>query len=356
MERRRSRAVEEVKEASKKTEVFPPEKRLLLPTGSTLLNLAFSDSYEGGIAPGSMINIVGDSSAGKTFVLWTIFAEVARHPDFKHYRLIYDESEAAFFMHIAKLFGLPNNRVETDIRSATIQDFYRNVLQNIKEERPCIYGLDSFDGVSSLEEQGRADDIEKGKDISGSYKIEKAKWGSEIFRNIVDNLESTDSVLIVVSQTRDNIGVTFGDKKTRSGGNALRFYSTHEIWLSVVGHEKAKEREIGANIRFRVKKNKLTGKRRDGWFTIFFDYGIDDITSCIDFLIDEKIWSLQKGGKILTGGDIFPDMNKKDLIHLIENKSMDDELHKLVGQTWAEIEEALKLDRKPRYSVDDIED
>ena len=356
IERRRSKTVEEVKEASKESRVIMPKKsRLLLPTGSTLLNLAFSDQYDGGIAPGSMINIVGDSQSSKTLLLWTIFAEVARHPDFKHYRLIYDESEAAFFMNIAKLFGLPEGRVETNIRSATIQDFYRNVLQNIKEERPCIYGLDSFDGVSSLEEQGRAEDIEKGKDISGSYKMEKAKWGSEIFRNIVDNLESTNSVLIVVSQTRDNIGVTFGEKKTRSGGNALRFYSTHEVWLSIIGHEKVKEREIGANVRFNVKKNKLTGKRRKGDFTVFFDYGVDDIASCIDFLVAEDVWSSSRG-KLMTNDESFPDASYKAMLEHIEKNQLETDLRRLVGKTWAEIEEALRLDRKPRYSVDDLED
>lgn len=357
MERSRSRSAQEVVDSTRET----PQKiiqtlspKLVLPTGSTLLNLAFSDQYDGGIAPGTMINVVGDSSAGKSFLAWTMFAEIARHPKFKHYRLIYDESEAAFFMDIHKLFGLKEGRVETNIRSATIQDFYKNVLTAVHDDRPCVYCLDSFDGISSTEEQERADKIEDGKDASGGYKMEKAKWSSEIFRNVVDELERTESVLVVISQTRDNIGAMFGDKKTRSGGNALRFYSTHEVWLSVIGHEKAKEREIGANIRFKIKKNKLTGKRRQGDFTIYFDYGVDDLASCVDFLLAEGIWTKVKG-KINTKIEGFPEANYNELLRHIEATNNEKMIRQLVGANWLLIEEELKLDRKPRYSVDDLE-
>lgn len=362
---RRSVAAEEVAESTKENKVVAPQKnRLLLPTGSTLLNLAFSDQYDGGIQPGTMINTVGDSSAGKTFLAWTMFAEVARHPKFKHYRLIYDESEAAFFMDIFRLFGLKEGRVETDIRSETIQDLYKNVKQVIADGDPFIYANDSFDGLSSEEEQKRvakmsvkkkpdAEEEDSTKSEKGSYKMEKAKWASELFRNIINELEQTESVLNIISQTRDNIGFGFGEKKTRSGGNALRFYSTHEVWLSVIGHVKARDREIGANIRFKVKKNKLTGKRREEDFTIYFDYGVDDIASCIDFLVNEKVWSDNRG-KLSTENKVFPDASYKNMLTFIEENKLEIELQKLVSQTWAEIEEALKLERKPRYAIDDI--
>lgn len=346
---RRSAEAEEVVEAAKETRIVTPRKnRVLLPTGSTLLNLALSDQYDGGIQPGTMINLVGDSSAGKTFLAWTIFAEIARHPKFKDYRLIYDESEAAFFMDIHKLFGLKEGRVETDIRSATIEDFYRNTLQVFRSKEPCLYCLDSFDGISSTAEQDRADKIESDKEVKDGYKMEKAKWASEIFRNIVNDLENTESVLIVISQTRDNIGAMFGDKKTRSGGNALRFYSTHEVWLSVIGHIKTKDREIGANVRFKVKKNKLTGKRRQGDFSVYFDYGVDDLSSCIDFLLEEKVWAGTKA-RIRTDSETFPEGSYQSILTRIEDNNLEEELQRLVGQTWLEIESELKLDRKPRY-------
>jgi len=350
MDRKRSREVEPVE-----TKSVPAKKsRILIPTGSTLLNLAFSDQYDGGIQPGTMVNIVGDSHAGKSLLAWTIFTEAAHNKAFKDYRLIYDESEAAFFMDIQCMFGLKEGRVETDIRSSTIEEFYGNVLRAIRHEdkKPFIYILDSFDGIGSSADQDRATAYEKGKEAGGSFKMDKQKLASEMFRMIVDELQNTQSTLIVISQTRDAIGVLFGDKKTRSGGNALRFYSTHEVWLSIVGHEKSKEREIGADIRFRVKKNKLTGKRREGKFSVYFDYGIDDLTSCIDFLIDEKVWSSNRG-KVITGSEKFPDASGTKFIQYIEENNLENDLRQLVGETWNRIEDSIRLDRKSKYAEDD---
>ena len=343
----------EVKEAIREKKVVPERKKQLLPTGSTLLNLALSDAYNGGIVPGSLSNIVGDSFAGKTLILWTMFAEIARHPHFKHYRLIYDESEASFYMNIDKLFGLSEGRVEVNTCSDTIQSFYQNVLRAINDGRPFIYGLDSLDGISSLEEKERAGEIAEGKEAGGSYKIEKARWMSEIMRNIVDPLEKTDSAVIIISQTRDNIGATFGEKKTRSGGRALRFYSTYEYWLSVIGHEKIKNREIGANIALSVKKNKYTGKRRSIDFPIYFSYGVDDLGSCVDFLVKEGAWT-KSGSRITTANDLFPDGQRKNIIQHIEENNLEDKLREFVGVVWNSIEKSLDLERKPRYTTNDI--
>lgn len=327
----------------------------LIPTGSTLLNLALSDKKEGGYVPGSVINIVGDSSAGKTFLLWTMFAEVVRHAEFKDYRLIYDEPESAFYMQAEKLFGIPHSRIEMDIKSETIQDWFKNVVTTIRSKTPFIYGIDSLDALSSIEEKKRIDTLLAKGEQEGSYKTEKARIIGELLRNIVEALEKTKSLVPIISQTRDNIGVTFGEKKTRSGGRALRFYSTHEFWLSVEGHIARQKREVGVNVIVKVKKNKLTGKLRQVTFPIYFDYGVDDIGSCIDFLLEEKVWTLQ-GNKIVIAGadkDLFKDTRRDLLIKHIEENNLEDKLRELTEQTWHGVEDSIKTGRKPRYSVND---
>jgi RecA/RadA recombinase len=325
---------------------------VLVPTGSTLLNLGLSDTKEGGYIPGSVVNIVGDSSAGKTFLAWTMFAELARHPHFRNYRLIYDEPEAAFYMKAEKLFGIPEGRVElSTVRSSTIQDWKANVLRALadQQERPFVYVIDSFDALTSVEAQERADALVRTGEEPGSYKTQKAIVASETLAMIAGEIQGTKSLLAVISQTRDNIGVAFGKKKTRSGGNALRFYSTHEIWLSVRSHEKRKEREVGVNVMAKCEKNKLTGKLRQVTFPIFYDYGVDDIGSCIDFLLDEGRWS-KSGSKISTNGD-FIDGRRDTLIQHIEESFAEDRLQTIVAEKWHEIEASLSTGRKPKYGT-----
>ena len=75
---------------------------------------------------------------------------------------------------------------------------------------------------------------------------------------------------------------------------------------------------------------------------------MDDITSCVEFLIIEGIWNKEKGGKLsIPDWDFFG--YQKELIRWIEDNDMESELKILVGSVWAEIEEALRLKRKSRY-------
>jgi len=346
------------------------EKKLkfpfLIPSGSTLLNLACSDTADGAFVPGSLINIVGDSSAGKTFLLWTIFAEVLHRLAKHNYEPIYDEPERAFFFDTEKLFGEKIKQVTVfDPSSSIIQEWYVNVMKILAKKIPVVYGLDSFDSLSSKEEKDRGQkmlkkairekdgdpEIEEEKE-RGSYKTEKAKWMSEILRNITEGIESTKSLVAIISQTRQNIGVSFGDSKVRAGGDALRFYSSHEVWLSVRSHIKRKERDVGVEVLARLKKNKLTGKLRQVGFPIYFDYGIDDTGSCVDWLIAEGKWIKERGKSIVQTGDPrFPDSSRDKLISHIEDNGLLKDLQSVVQDVWRAIEQEIATGRKPKYEM-----
>ena len=314
----------------------------LIPTGSALLNLALSDCVDGGFVKGSIVNIIGDSSSGKTFLAWSIFAEVIHDKQFVKYRLIYDEPERALQFQLANLFGKSISRVDTSIASETIQDWYKNIMEVIKDGGPFIYVLDSFDALTSVEELERKD---VGK---GGWKTEQAIASSEILRQIVSKVNETESLVVVISQTRDNIGIAFGEKKSRSGGKALRFYSTHEIWMAVKKPILRKKRNVGIRTKIKCKKNKFTGKLREAEFDILFDYGIDDVGSMVDWLLEETFWSGGGRSKINTNGD-FEDAMRDNLIGSIESNNKEQKLRKIVGQCWNEIEEEISTNRKPKY-------
>lgn len=329
------------------------DKSKLIPTGSTMLNLALSDDPYGGFLLGTINNIVGDSAAGKTFLLWTIFAEMVYSKRFDDYDLFYDEPEASLQFNINKLFGKSvEERVIIDLISESVEAFHDNVMDKLDEGKkkkiitPFAYGLDSLDAICTEDEIDR--DIRK-----GTFGGQKPKLISEILRKIVQRIKDTNSILFVISQTRDNIGAMFGDKKTRSGGKALKFFSTHEMWMAVMGHIKRKERDVGVDVRVKVSKNKLTGKLRIVEFPIYYDYGIDDITSCIDFLITEKIWSETKG-VVDTKGDFGGLQAKREkIISHIEDNDIKKLLVDLVANVWYDVESSIATDRKPKYETAD---
>jgi len=364
---RKKSIVEQIKETSKE-KIKPREKESinadnLIPTSSTLLNCACSDCPTGGYGIGKLVNLIGDSSSGKSLLGLSCFAEMSMFKKFDDYAFIYDDVEAALEFNLDYLFGLDVSvRIDMSITSDTIQDFYGNIISTIKEGRPFVYILDSLDALTSIEERKRAETYAKSPDENkGSFKMEKAKMLTEILRVITRDIKKIEALVIIVSQTRDNIGFGYTDK-SRSGGRALKFYSCHEMWLSIIKTLKAKERAIGVNTKAKVSKNKITGKVRDCVFPIYYDYGVDDISANIDFLLENGIWKKgtvksanpktkpKEGGRIIQASHFKLEGTKAKIISEIELHSLEKDLQLLVGETWNNIEEEIRLQRKPKYA------
>lgn len=341
-------------------EHFNPDN--FVSSGSTLLNLALTDHPDCGWRKGRMANIIGDSSAGKTFFCLTSYAEAELDPSFDKYDFIFDDAEHANDFDMKKLFGKavakrvhnPDNGKGEFTPSDKIEDFSDNLLRLINSKVPFFYTLDSFDALTCEADSDKMEEHriarEKGNQTKGTYGMGKAKGASGILREVCGKIENSGSVLLIISQTRDNVDPMSPSKRTRSGGRALKFYAAHEVWLYLGKPIKSRDRIIGTEVEINVSKNKITGKRRSVTVSIFYDYGIDDIGSMIDFLLDEKEWT--GGGKsaIDTKGFVKESMSRNKLIEHIEQNELEKKLQALASKVWNDIEDSLKLNRKSKYN------
>ena len=330
-----------------------------LSTGSTLLNLACTGKTLYGFIKGKYYYIVGDSASGKTFLTLTCLAEASINPSFDKYRFIYDNSEDGALMNIEQFFGKQvAQRLEApgenNTHSSTIEEFYYHVDDAVKKGQPFIYILDSMDGLSSESEIEKFEETKKafikGQTPSGSYGDGKAKKNSSGIRRLLAPIRDTDSILIIISQTRDNLGFGF-EKKIRSGGHALRFYACLEIWFSIKGkiykNINGKKRQLGIECLCQIKKNRITGKEKHIVIPIYHSFGIDDVGSCIDYLINESHWIL-KGSSIQAPEFDFVGTKEK-LVKYIEEQNMEKGLKKIVSNVWNTIEDYCNMQRKKRY-------
>jgi RecA/RadA recombinase len=335
----------------------------LLPTGSTLLNCACSDNPLGGFALGTVVIGIGDSSSGKSFLMLTSLAEAISQPRFDNYDLYYDDAEAAFGFDANKLFGenfLYNEKTDKGrvymVASDTVQEFYGRMVQALDNKRPFIYVLDSYDFLTEEEEKARAEVTRKktyGEKLTkkeqtskGGYKTEKVRVFAEVFRRCRRELRDTKSLFIVIFQTIDAINAQFVSK-TRRGGNAPKFAASHELWMRVVDSYSDKGLEIGIDSGVKVKKNKITGKVREVSFPIYYDYGIDDIRSCVEFLVEQNYWPLEKRTINCTHINFKGTIDK--VIAHIENNALEDELRRHTGLCWVKREDSVKINRKRRF-------
>lgn len=334
-----------------------PEK--LIPTPCIPFNLECSGHYQGAFMAGKIVNLIGDSHAGKTLFALSIFAECSMDKRFKDYRFIYDDVESANEFDMEYLFGSKcANRIESEeegFRSNTFEEFSDSISRELDKGVPFIYVLDSADALDTeaaieLDAENRKK-REKGNQTSGSYGDGKAKLFSAFFKKIKRRLSDNNSVLIIISQTRDNIG--FGamfNPKTRSGGKALKFYAFHEIWLAMEKKEKKGDRTYITNVEAKITKNKLTGRHGTARFPILFDYGVDNISSCINFMLKEGFWKGDK--KSLNTNGFYPSGNisYQNLVQWIENGGYEEELAKECKKAYDQVINNLKpTHRKRKY-------
>jgi len=249
-----------------------------IPTGCKLFDCALG----GGYVLGRIANLVGDKSTGKTLLAIEACANfVAAYPDGK---IWYNEVEAAFDTQYAEELGLPTAKVDFVEGCYTVEDVFEHLdslLSGKDKDQPGLYILDSLDALSDRSELERKID-------EGSYGANKAKQLSQMFRRLTQKIEKSRVAVLIISQVRDAIGVTFGRKTTRSGGRALDFYASQVVYLAQMGTIKRTinkvERPIGLNIKAKIDKNKVGLPLREVQFPIRFGYGIDDLNASIDWL------------------------------------------------------------------------
>ena len=369
--------VQQIEEsANKKVDIEKKDidPNMLVPSGLTLLNLACSDTPFGAYHLGKIVTMPGSSQSGKTLLALNVFAETALDPRFDKYELVLDDVEESCEFDIEYLFGetaaeriiAPEYDGEIPIYSDTIQDFQSSILRRCKQKNPksFIWVLDSLDALTSDEELekeyraalARAKSAEAVDAIKGSYKTEKAKIIGQVLRMVKAELKATNSLLLIIQQIRSKIGVVFGKQTTTSGGYAPYFYSTHQVWLTKTGQIGEKGRKIGTKVQAEITKNKLTGKDRSFDFEVYYDYGVDDVGSMIDFLISEKFLDNDRdaNGKIKANTYIIPELKLtgtknalKDAIR--KDQDLVEPIQQLCGDCWVQIEENLRLGWQPRY-------
>jgi recombination protein RecA len=321
-----------IKKKIKRETYFDKPPKKFISSGCTTLDCAAG----GGWPLGRIINVVGDRAVGKTLLAIEACSNFNRlYPDG---HVWYREAEAAFDEEYAERLGLPKGKVDFgpegietiwDTIEVVFRDMEKCIQIATKSGQPGLYIIDSLDALSSTDEMKR--DIDK-----GSYKTDKAKVMSELFRRLVRGLKQANILLIVISQIRDKIGVTFGDKKSRSGGKALDFYATHIFYLSNLGAIKktirGNSRQVGVRVRGKFKKNKVSVPFREAEFSIKFFYGIDDAEACVTWLKDTGYITPKEAKKEITT------LDKEFKQDFIAYKKHHLALSKEVKDCWNEVE------------------
>ena len=303
-----------------------PDDVEFFSSGSKTLDLALG----GGWAEGRVANVIGDKSTGKTLLCIEACNNFAlKYPKG---RIRYRESEQAFQKGYASALGMPTERVDFGKKPLVTVENLFDELDDLwsKDKAPSLTIVDSLDALSDAAELDR-------EFSEGSFGAQKAKDMSKMFRMLISKIGV--HTLIIVSQIRDKINVRFGRQWTRSGGRALDFYASQVVVLAQAGERLKRrhngiERVTGVLIKAKLDKNKIGQPFREADFDIVFGWGVDDITSCLNFLA--QVGSLSELGvskdKIKSYVRTVTDLPTGDYYQTLHR------IHNLVAQRWVEIE------------------
>jgi len=288
-----------------------------------------------GWAIGRVANVVGNESSGKTLLAVEAcanFMRVVSSPD----DIRYIEAEMAYDEAYGRTIGMPKEIHPVD-NIGTVEQLFADLhafcVARKGRRTPSLYVVDSLDALS--------DDAEMGRDMDeASFGAAKAKRMSEMFRRTIAEIAEANCTLIIISQLRDKLGVMFGEKQGRSGGRALSFYSSQTIWLTelkkVEKTVRGSKHVIGTTVQVRNRKCKVGTPYRRAEVTIWFNYGVDDEGSMLDFLAANKAGTPSELDSIYDELKEARKHQDREWLDAINNL-----LREMVQAFWLDLEEEL---------------
>jgi recombination protein RecA len=330
----------ELKRGKKELEGNP---EMMISTGSTLLDLALSGGRVrgGGILAGTVVEIFGPESIGKSVMLSEIAGAIQRQEG----EVLFNDTESRFDEHFARIFGYYLDR-EYYFNPNTVTEVF-SAIKNWKPKNDKVVNGIITDSLAAL-----STNLEMDSEQGDKMGMRRGKEFSEGLRKNARLVKKMNYLMVSSNQIRDT-GASFGAKTDSPGGWAIRFYSSvrmklskpaqnHKLMRTKTIHGKEVSKVEGINIVVDVVKNSTWKPFRSAPVTIIYDYGIDDIRQNLQYVkdyTDNTVYTVQgkKLGKTM-----------EDAILKVEDLGLEEELREEVIDLWESIEEKFIIDRKPK--------
>lgn len=283
-----------------------------IPSGILSLDLAIGI---GGLPKGRIVEFYGDNSAGKT----TLAMNFVKQVQLRGGIAAMVDAEHAFDPKWAKFNGINVN--ELLISQPDNGEEALEITESLIESGQV--GIIVVDSVAALVPKAELE-----KDMGESSMGLHARLMSQACRKLTGMVSKSGTILIFLNQMRDKIGVSFGDPRTTTGGNALKYYASLRFEIARQETLKKGEDAYGVKTRVKIVKNKVASPFTKCTFDLLFKGGYDYEGSVVEEAV--KYEFIQKGGAWFTyKGEKFQGLNGiKE--HLRTNPQLIQELRELI--------------------------
>lgn len=268
-----------------------PLKDDIVSTGIRGLDIALG---VGGIKKGSIVEIYGPESGGKT----TLALQMCKQYQKLDKPVLYIDTERTLTKETIEGMGIKE------------KNFYLMHVDSMEQAlgacktvaRSCTFSAIVIDSLAGLAPRAQIDG-----DIGDSHVGLSARIMSDAMSVLTPILDSTGCTLIVINQIRENVGVMFGNPEKVTGGRALKYYASVRLDVRRIESLKQGGEVIGSRTRVKVVKNKIAAPFKEVEFDIMFGHGISEEGDILDQAVEKEVitkcssWYLYDGNKIGQG-------------------------------------------------------
>ena len=288
----------------------------VISTGSLGLDIALG---VGGLPKGSVIEIYGPESSGKTTLAIHAIAESQK----KGGIAAFIDAEHAFDRFYAKKLGVDveNLLISQPDNGEQALEIADNLI------RSGAIDILVIDSVAALVPKAEIEG-EMGDSKMGLH----ARLMSQALRKLTGTISKTGCCCIFINQLRDKIGVMFGNPETTTGGNALKFYASVRLDVRRISQIKDTDEVSGNRVKVKIVKNKVAPPFRIAEFDIMFGEGISKAGEIIDLGVEYNI--IKKAGSWFSYGDTRLGQGRDAVKQLIlDNPELMEELETKIKET-----------------------
>jgi recombination protein RecA len=280
-----------------------------ISTGSLSLDVALGGI---GLPRGRIIEIFGPESSGKTTLALHVAAEAQRAGGIA---AIID-AEHAFDPTWAKKVGVELESLLVSQPSSG-EEAMQICEMLVKSNAVDVIIVDSVAALVPKQElEG---------EIGDSHVGLQARLMSQSMRKLTGAIAKSKSVVILINQIREKIGVMFGSPETTPGGRALKFYASCRVDVRRIGALKEGEETVGQRVRCKIVKNKVAPPFRVAEFDMMHTSGISYEGDLLDLGAAMKV--ITRSGAWFKYGETYLGQGKEKARNfLLENPQVAEEI------------------------------
>lgn len=309
--------------------VLAGDKTLRLPSTS----LAFTHHLGGGVKYGTIIELLGEESTGKTMEAMDLI-KVAQSLGGVG---LWDDAESTFDLAWAEKNGLDLSKLELlpyenqiELVSDWIADmciYYRSILT---KNEPIVLVLDSIAVLESGDALETAEMDTKAEMGRRSYLMGK------LLRKRMKIFAKYGICCVFINQIRKKVGASrFEDPDTTPLAQVMKYYASQRVGLyrgKRIKTNKGKGKWVGNNIYVRTKKNKSSSPRDNIQTQVFFEeyqgnFGYSKYFGFGELLVEKGIIK-RKSGTLYYKGEKICKVKEDDFSDFIQVMNTNPKLRK----------------------------